>query len=56
VITEFASAITLLAGAGLLIRSLWSAENVDPGFRPEAVLSMQLSSPALMTAAQEVDL
>ena len=40
VVTEFALAIILLVGAGLLIRSLWSVENVDPGFRPERVLSV----------------
>src|SRR5262249_30665253 len=46
VVTEFALAIILLAGAGLLIRSLWCVQNVDPGFKPERVLWMQLSSPA----------
>jgi predicted permease len=43
-VTEFALAIMLLVGAGLLIRSLWSVENVELGFRPERVLSMQLST------------
>src|SRR5262249_30710401 len=33
VVAEFGLAIVLLAGAGLLIRSLWSVENVDPGFK-----------------------
>ena len=55
VVTEFALAIILLVGAGLLIRSLWSVENVDPGFRPERVLSMQLSSPAFRATAQRAD-
>ena len=55
VVTEFALAIILLVGAGLLMRSLWSVENVDPGFRPERVLSVQLSTPALMSAAQRAD-
>jgi len=45
VVTEFALAIILLVGAGLLVRSLWSVENVVLGFRPERVLSMQLASP-----------
>jgi len=54
-VTEFALAIILLVGAGLLIRSLWSVENVDPGFRPERVLSMQLSSPAFRSAAERSD-
>jgi putative ABC transport system permease protein len=55
VVTEFALAITLLAGAGLLIRSQWSVENLDPGFRPERVLSVQLSNPAFRTAGQRSD-
>jgi predicted permease len=42
-------------GAGLLVRSLWSVENVNLGFRPERVLSMQLSSPAFKATAQHVD-
>jgi predicted permease len=46
VVTEFALAIILLVGAGLLVRSLRSVERVDPGFRPERVLSMQLSTTA----------
>ncbi|HEX5412519.1 MAG TPA: ABC transporter permease [Terriglobia bacterium] len=56
VVTEFALAILLLVGAVLLIRSLWSVESVDPGFRPEQVLCAQLCTPASMTAAQRVSL
>jgi predicted permease len=52
VVTEFALAIILLVGAGLLVRSLWSVENVDVGFRPARVLSMQLSTTAFKTPAQ----
>jgi putative ABC transport system permease protein len=52
VVAEFALSIILLIGAGLLIRSLQSVENVDPGFRPERVLSMQLSSPEFRTGGQ----
>lgn len=55
VVTEFALAIVLLTGAGLLIRSLWSVENVDPGFKAERVLSAQLSSFALRGSAQRAD-
>jgi predicted permease len=55
VVTEFGLAIILLAGAGLLIRSLWSVENVDPGFRPERVISMQLSSPDFKVMTQRAN-
>jgi len=55
VVTEFALAIVLLVGAGLLIRSLWSVENVDPGFRPERVLSVALATPAFMATAQRAN-
>lgn len=46
VIAEFAIAIVLLVGAGLLVRSLWSIERVDPGFNPDRVLAVAVSSPA----------
>jgi predicted permease len=55
VVTEFALAIILLVGAGLLIRSLWSVQNIDPGFRPARVLSMQLACPAFKVTAQRAD-
>ena len=45
VVAEFALAIVLLAGAGLLMRSLLHVQNVDLGFNPERVLSLQLSLP-----------
>ena len=52
VVTEFALAIILLVGAGLLVRSLQSVQNVDLGFRPERVLSVSLAPPASATAAR----
>ena len=52
VVTEFALAIVLLVGAGLLVRSLWSVQNVDLGFRPERVLSVSLAPPASTAPAQ----
>ena len=45
VATEFALAIMLLVGAGLLTRSLLKAQQVDPGFNPDGVLTLQLASP-----------
>jgi putative ABC transport system permease protein len=51
VVAEFALAIVLLVGAGLLVRSWWNVSNVDPAFRPERVLMMELSAPTTLQAA-----
>ena len=57
VVAEFALAIVLLVGAGLLVRSWWHVKSIDPGFRPERVLVMELSSPtAFSVPAQRTDL
>jgi predicted permease len=39
---QFALSLVLLASAGLLIRSFVDLLEVDPGFRPEHILTMQL--------------
>ena len=57
VVTEFALAIVLLVGAGLLVRSWWFVTNVDPGFRPERVLVMGIAPPAILNLpAQRTDM
>jgi putative ABC transport system permease protein len=57
VVAEFALAIVLLVGAGLLVRSWRYLSNVDPGFRPERVLVMELSPPPTFSVpAQRTDL
>ena len=45
VATEIAMSMLLLAGAGLLLRSYLRLQRVDPGFRPDHVLSLQLMAP-----------
>jgi putative ABC transport system permease protein len=40
---ELAAAVVLLAGAGLLVRSFWKLQQVDPGFDPRGVLLAQVN-------------
>jgi putative ABC transport system permease protein len=42
VIVEVALAMLLVVGAGLLVRSFWLIQQVDPGFRREHVLALQV--------------
>jgi predicted permease len=51
VIFQMASALVLLIGAGLMIRSLVNLSNVDPGFHPEGVLTFGLEAPSSMKDA-----
>ncbi len=45
VVAEFAIALVLLGGAGLLLRSLWNAGDVKPGFDAHGVLTARLWLP-----------
>jgi putative ABC transport system permease protein len=52
VAAEVALAFVLLAGAGLLLRTLWTMERVDRGFRPEGVAIATVSVPQALYAGQ----
>jgi putative ABC transport system permease protein len=43
VTSEVALAVLLVIAAGLLIRSLWTLSHVNPGFRPEYILTARIN-------------
>jgi putative ABC transport system permease protein len=45
VTTQVALAVVLVAGAGLMVRSLWELLRVDPGFQPGNVVAASVSPP-----------
>ncbi len=47
---EMALALVLLIGSGLMIRSLNALWNVEPGFRPDNLLTFELNLPPAMRA------
>ncbi|MBV9925152.1 MAG: ABC transporter permease, partial [Acidobacteria bacterium] len=51
VVAEIAITAVLLAGAGLMVRSFAAVQSVDPGFRPDRVLTFDFALP--MTTYKE---
>jgi putative ABC transport system permease protein len=52
IVAEFAMAMILVGGAGLLAKSLIRLLHVDPGFDPSGVLTLRLSVPTSRNAAE----
>ena len=53
VATEVAIAVVLLVGAGLLIRSLWRLQEVNSGFQPQNVLTLEVSLPEVRYSSEK---
>jgi putative ABC transport system permease protein len=45
VVSELALSLVLLIGSGLLIKTFWKLRNVDPGFKPENIVTMRIELP-----------
>jgi putative ABC transport system permease protein len=56
VLAEFALALTLLAGAGMTIHSVWHLTHVDMGFRTDHILTFNLPVPTdRLKGAEEIN-
>jgi putative ABC transport system permease protein len=56
VVSEVALSVVTLAGAGLMLRSLWNLQAIDLGFHPENVLAVSIAPPVGYTPPQSIAL
>ncbi len=52
---QVAVSLVLLTGAGLMLKSFWRLQQIDPGFEPEQVLSMTVSLSGTSLGASNED-
>jgi putative ABC transport system permease protein len=45
VVVELAVALVLLVGAGLLVKTFWKLRSVEPGFKPDHLMTMRIELP-----------
>jgi putative ABC transport system permease protein len=55
VVFQVSIAVMLVIGAGLLIRSFWRLQQVDPGFRAEGVLTAELTLPESKYTREQIN-
>lgn len=53
VISQLAMALMLLAGSGLMLRTFWNLQSVDPGFRTENLLTFEITLPVVKYTGEE---
>ena len=54
VVSEFAIALVLLVGAGLMIRTFSALQHIDPGFDPQNLVAMKISTAGTAAADSSV--
>jgi predicted permease len=54
VISEVALSLALLVAAGLIVQSFWRMRQIDPGFAPENLLTLQIRAPEFRYGKFEV--
>lgn len=53
IISEFALTLVLLAGAGLLVNTLYHLSHTDPGFRTNGLLTLRMNLPSAVYATDQ---